>query len=114
MYLGVGTSPAELLGPRRSAARDRGRGEEPEEAEEAEEAKGAPPVVVNSAYNNVVGLSGSVSPGHFAQFQRTAPQLVLADTKLAYQSVKRRRLEKGASSCLPCTSHAPSGRTVWR
>lgn len=92
MYLGLGSSPAELLEPRRSALGDRDR----DQGLEAEEARGAPPVIVNSAYNNVVGLHGSVSPGQYARFQFTSPQLVLADTKLAYQSVKRRSEREGS------------------
>lgn len=93
MYLGLGSSPAELLCPQRSALSDR---DGDRELEEAEEARGAPPVIVNSAYNNVVGLHASVSPGQYARFQRTSPQFVLADTKFAYQSVKRRSEREGS------------------
>lgn len=94
MYLGMGSSPAELLAPRRSALGDRDGGRE---LEEAEEARGKPPAIVNSAYNNVVGLDALVSPGQYARFQRTSPQLVLADTKLAYQSIKRRSEREGST-----------------
>lgn len=93
MYLGVGTSPAELLDPQRSALRDR---DSDQELEDAEEARGTPPIIVNSAFNNVVGLNGSVSPGQYARFQHTSPQLGLAETKLAHQSVKRRSERKGS------------------
>lgn len=94
MYLGVGTSPAELLDPRRSAVRDRD-GVQELEGDDGE-ARGTPPVYVTSAFNNVVGLHSSVSPGQYARYQRTSPQLVLADTKLAYQSVKRRSEREGS------------------
>eukprot|EP00752_Nemacystus_decipiens_P005953 g5376.t1 len=96
MYLGLGGSPAELLGPRQPALRDRVGDRY---LEEAEEARGIPPVTVSSAYNNVVGLHGSVSPGQYARYQRTLPQFVLSDTKLAYQSVKR-RIEREGSTVL--------------
>eukprot|EP00903_Cladosiphon_okamuranus_P013081 g12202.t1 len=92
MYLGVARSPVELLEPRRSALGERDHDQGPA----AEEARGTPPVIVNSAYNNVVGLHGSVSPGQYARFQFSSPQLVLIDTKLAYQSVKRRSEREGS------------------
>ncbi|CAM9241172.1 unnamed protein product [Hapterophycus canaliculatus] len=83
--LGVGASPAELLGC--PASEDQGYG--------LGEARGSPPLSVDLAFGQTVVLNDDVSPGQYARFMRRTPQQVLIDTEGAYESCKRRMEREG-------------------
>lgn len=89
MFLEVGASPAEL---RHSRSAMGGQDQD----QESEDAGGTPPIRVMPAYGATIGVLGDVSPSQYARFLRTSPQLVLADTELAYQSCKRRIEREGS------------------